>query len=181
MISSSSGGGYEAAKLWLVRTGRERPGATDLLAAARPHSETSGVTETVMTITVSAKALALWFAIVVIAIVNGALREKALILIMGSFAGLIASGIILSGCIFAIAFFAARWYGPLGSSQYWAIGLFWFLFTLLFEFGFGRFVQHKDWSNLIQAYTFEGGNIWPIVLVVTLVSPWVAARLRGLV
>lgn len=134
-----------------------------------------------MNVAVWAKALALWVAILTIAIINGIVREKALIPFLGAFGGLIASGVILCGCIFLIAFFAARWIGPLGSSQYWAIGLLWLLLTLLFEFGFGRFVQHQDWTDILQAYTFEGGNIWPVVLVVTLVSPRVAARLRGLV
>ena len=134
-----------------------------------------------MTITVLVKAVALWFAILIIAIINGMFREIILIPIIGSSAGLIASGMILSVCIFSVVFFAVRWYGQLGSLQYWVIGIFWLVLTLLFEFGFGRFVQHKDWSDLIQAYTFKGGNIWPIVLLVTLVSPWLAARLRGLV
>ena len=147
----------------------------------RASPDTLGVKEVVMSIAVLAKALSLWICILIIAITNGSLREKTLIPIIGTFTGLIASGIILSGCIFLVAFFAARWYGRLGSSQYWVIGLFWLSLTLLFEFGFGRFVQHKDWSDLLQAYTFKGGNIWFIVLVVTLVSPWVAARLRGLV
>lgn len=129
---------------------------------------------------VFAKALLLWGAILVIAISNGLLREKALIPVMGSFAGLIASGIILSACIVLVAYLAAPWYGRLDSFQYWALGLFWLFLTLLFEFGFGRFVEHKDWTELFEAYTFKGGNMWPMVLVVTLVSPWFAARIRGL-
>jgi hypothetical protein len=126
------------------------------------------------------KALVLWIAILVLAILNGTLREKALIPAMGTFAGLIASGIVLAACIALVAFLAAPWYGPLPPSQYWLIGLFWLLLTLLFEFSFGRFVQHKDWAQLLQAYTFKGGNIWPVVLAVTFLSPWLAARLRGL-
>jgi hypothetical protein len=133
-----------------------------------------------MPVAVLLKALVLWIAIVVLAILNGALREKMLIPAIGTFAGLVASGIILSICIVSVAFFTAPWYSPLPSSQYWLIGLFWLLLTLLFEFSFGRFVQHKDWAQLLQAYTFKGGNIWPVVLAVTFLSPWLAARLRGL-
>lgn len=126
------------------------------------------------------KALVLWVAILVLAILNGTLREKILIPAIGSFGGLITSGIVLSLCIVFVAILAAPWYSPLSSTQYWLIGLFWLLLTLLFEFGFGRFVQHKDWAQLLQAYTFEGGNMWPVVLAITLLSPWLAARLRGL-
>ena len=134
-----------------------------------------------MAVAIFLKALPLWVAILILAIINGTLREKALIPAIGTFGGFVASGIILSCCIFSIAFFAAPWYGRLTSSQFWLIGLFWLLLTLIFEFGFGRFGQHKQWAELLQAYTFKGGNIWPIVLVATLVSPWLAARLRGLV
>lgn len=126
------------------------------------------------------RALVLWIVILVLAILNGTLREKLLIPAMGAFAGLIASGIALCACIALVAFLAAPWYGPLSLSQYWLMGLFWLLLTLLFEFGFGLFVQHKDWAQLLEAYTFKGGNLWPVVLAVTFISPWLAARLRGL-
>lgn len=134
-----------------------------------------------MTVTVFIKALLLWIIILVFAVINGALREKMLIQLLGYFPGLIISGIILSCFIFLAAFFSASWYGRLTSSHYWIIGLFWLFLTLLFEFVFGHFIEHKDWADLLQAYTFKGGNIWPVVLVVTLISPWVTARIRGLV
>ncbi len=127
------------------------------------------------------KAAALWLAILVLAILNGALREKALIPALGSFAGLIASGTILSVCVLLVAFVAAPWYGPLASRQWLWVGLFWFLLTVVFEFSFGRFVQHKTWAELFDAYTFRGGNIWPIVLLVAFLSPWLAAKLRSLI
>jgi hypothetical protein len=127
------------------------------------------------------KALVLWLAILVLAIVNGVLRERALNPIMGPFGGLIASGAILSLCIFLVAFFSAGWLGAAEASGFWLIGLLWLLLTLVFEFGFGRFVQRRTWTEVLQAYTFKGGNIWPVVLTITLVSPWLAARLRGLV
>ena len=133
-----------------------------------------------MPVAVFLKALVLWIAILFLAILNGTLREKLLVPAAGTFGGLITSGILLSACIVLVAFLAAPGYGPLSSSQLWLIGLFWLLLTLLFEFSFGRFIQHKDWEQLLQAYTFSGGNIWPIVLAVTLLSPWLAARLRGL-
>jgi hypothetical protein len=126
------------------------------------------------------KALALWFAILVLAVINGALREMALIPVFGSAAGLVMSGIILSVCIFLVAWAGAPWYGRLILHQWVLIGAFWLLLTLIFEFGFGRIVQHKTWLELLEAYTFRGGNIWPLVLLSTFIAPWLAARVRGL-
>lgn len=134
-----------------------------------------------MTTSAWLKALALWFAILVLAILNGVFRESVLIPALGGFAGLIASGVLLCACIFFVAFIAAPWFGPSGSRHFILIGVFWLLMTLLFEFCLGRFVQQKTWSELFEAYTFAGGNLWPVVLLVTLLSPWLAARLRRLI
>jgi hypothetical protein len=127
------------------------------------------------------KATALWLAILVLAMLNGTLREKWLVPSLGSFSALVLSGILLSACIFLVALAAAPWYGQLSSAQWLGVGALWLAMTLAFEFGFGRYVQHKAWSELLEAYAFKGGNLWPLVLAVVLISPWLAAKLRGLV
>jgi uncharacterized PurR-regulated membrane protein YhhQ (DUF165 family) len=132
-----------------------------------------------MTASVWWKAATLWLCILVLAILNGILREEVLVPALGGFAALVASGTLLSACIFVVALVAAPWYGPLPSSRWILVGLFWLLLTLVFEFGFGHLVQHKTWPELLAAYTFQGGNVWPLVLVVTMASPWLAARIRG--
>jgi len=123
----------------------------------------------------------LWLVILALAILNGAMREKLLVPFLGSYPGLFLSGTILSLCIFIVAYFAAAWYGRLTSRQWLLLGLFWLLLTVVFEFSFGRFVLHKTWVELFAAYSFRGGNIWPVVLVVTGTAPWIAARIRGLI
>jgi hypothetical protein len=126
------------------------------------------------------KAAALWLAILALAMLNGTLREKWLLPSLGSFAALILSGILLSASIFVVALLAAPWYGRLAPAQWLGVGALWLAMTLAFEFGFGRYVQHKAWSELLEAYAFKGGNLWPLVLAVVLISPWLAAKLRGL-
>jgi hypothetical protein len=128
---------------------------------------------------IALKALALWFAILVLAVINGTLREKALVPALGSAPGFVASGALLAACVFLVAWAGAPWYGPLTSRHWWLIGAFWLLLTLVFEFGFGRLAQHKSWAELLEAYGFKEGNIWPLVLLATLVAPWLAARVRG--
>ena len=125
------------------------------------------------------KAAVLWFAILALAMANGTLREKMLVSALGPFVALVASGIILSGCVFLVALVAAPWYGRLASAQWLGVGALWLAMTVAFELGFGRFVQHKAWAEILEAYTFKGGNMWPLVLLVVLLAPWLAARLRG--
>lgn len=126
------------------------------------------------------KAFALWFAILILAMLNGALREKALIPALGSPGAFAVSGIILSACIFTVAFIAAPWYGRLSTAHWLLVGAFWVVLTLVFEFGFGRLVQNKPWPELFEAYRFKGGNIWPLVLIATLLSPLLAGKWRRL-
>lgn len=125
------------------------------------------------------KAAMLWLVILVLAVLNGLLREALLVPALGAFAGLILSGCLLSLCIFIVAYVGAPWYGRLASVQWLVIGVFWLLLTLAFEFCFGRFVRHDTWTQLFAAYSFRGGNIWPVVLIVTFVSPWLAAKIRS--
>jgi hypothetical protein len=129
--------------------------------------------------TVWLRALTLWVVILVFAMLNGLLREKVLVPSIGSFGALIASGIVLSACVFLVAFVGAPWYGKLPPQGWLSIGLLWLALTLVFEFGFGRFVEDKEWSELLEAYAFTGGNIWPLVPVATLISPWLAAKWRN--
>jgi hypothetical protein len=133
-----------------------------------------------MALAVLIRAVLWWVAILTMAILNGILREKLLIPSIGSFAAVMTSGLILSCLIFLVSCVAAPGLGHLNAAQYWIIGFVWLVMTLIFEFGFGLFVQHKALSELLQAYSFKGGNIWPVVLASTLISPWLAAHLRGL-
>jgi hypothetical protein len=126
------------------------------------------------------KALALWLGILALAIANGVLREKILIPTLGSTMGLLSSGILLSAGILLVAWAGGPWYGSLESRQWLLVGAFWLLLTLTFEFGFGRLVQHETWGEMLEAYTFRGGNIWPVVLLVTFVAPWLVAKMKGL-
>ncbi|KPK73740.1 MAG: hypothetical protein AMJ84_01630 [Acidithiobacillales bacterium SM23_46] len=128
---------------------------------------------------VTLKALVAWLGILTLAIANGGFREGLLLPALGRFVAQVLSGIMLASFIFLAALVAVRWIGRLRAAQYWTVGLYWLVLTLVFEFGFGLWVQHKDWSELLAAYTFQGGNIWPVVLLATLVAPWVAARVQG--
>lgn len=124
------------------------------------------------------QSLAAWAAIVCLAIANGALREAILVPALGSAAGLVASGVLLCLLILLVAWALARVAGGFTVRQGLGIGLLWLCLTLAFEFGFGLYVQRKPLAELLDAYAFRGGNIWPVVLVVTLLAPALAACFR---
>lgn len=124
------------------------------------------------------KASALWLLILVCAVLNGGFREAVLLPRLGTTTAYALSGALLSTCIVAVSLVFVRWLGRLNTSQALSVGLFWLCLTLAFEFGFGRLVQNHTWSELLEAYTFKDGNLWPLVLVVTFFAPLLAVRVR---
>ena len=132
-----------------------------------------------MALEMAFKALAVWLGILLLAIANGVLREAVLIPALGKPAGLVLSGVLLSGLIVWAAYLALPWMGRAPSANYLAIGIGWLCLTLVFEFTFRRIVQGKPWPELLDAYRFRDGNLWPIVLLVTAAAPLVAAKFRG--
>lgn len=127
---------------------------------------------------VALKALVIWAGILVLAIANGAVRESVLLPAFGTPVAPFLSGLLLSFLIIGVAFLALPWLHIHRSVQIWLVGLGWLVLTLTFEFSFGIW-QGKSWPELFEAYTFKNGNIWPVVLAVTALAPYIAARLRG--
>ena len=132
-----------------------------------------------MSVGIAAKALAIWFGILVLAIANGVLREEFLIPLLGKATALFLSGVLLSALILVVAYLSLPWFGPAPVASYIALGMTWLFLTLTFEFSFGRFIQGKPWPELLEAYTFKEGDIWPVVLLAVATSPYIAARIRG--
>ena len=119
-----------------------------------------------------------WLVILVFAIANGALREAVLAPVLGRVAGNLLSGLLLSIVIVVAAAAAVRRPPPLLPREAVLLGLFWFALTIVFEFSLGL-AQGKTLTDLLAPYRFEGGNLWPVVLLVALVAPWLwSARER---
>ena len=131
-----------------------------------------------MTVSLALKALVIWVVILMLAMANGFLREFVLMPRLGTPAALVVSGMLLSALILGVTYLSLPWLQPRGSAQYWLVGFGWLALTLVFEFSFGLW-QGKSWPVMLEAYTFKGGNIWPVVLAVTALAPYLAAKLRG--
>ena len=125
------------------------------------------------------KSLIAWLVILALAVANGALREIVLIPVLGATTGLVLSGALLSLLVALVSFAFVRLSHGITILQGLRVGASWLCLTLVFEFSFGRYVQHKPWSELLDAYTFKDGNIWPFVLLVTLLAPSVAVLLQA--
>lgn len=124
------------------------------------------------------KAIAIWALILCLAFINAGLRELVLIPRCGRAMGLSLSGAILCVLVLLVAWTASPWLGATRAWDLVAVGLGWLILTVAFEWGLG-WMQGKSAGTMFEAYRFKDGNLWPLVLGVTAVAPWLAARLRN--
>ena len=133
-----------------------------------------------MTVTIL-KAAGLWMLLVVVAIANAAIRELLLTPGIGAGAALPASGLLLSLLIFLFALLAAPVFGARETRTYILVGVVWLVLTLTFELLFGHYVIGKSWAEIGHLLDPRTGNLFLVALSSALISPWLAARLRGLI
>jgi len=120
-----------------------------------------------------------WLALMVIAIVNGTLREFS----YGKFISELAAHQLstLTGIAFTGLFvwFLNRVWALESSAQAWTIGSIWLAITILFEFGFGHFVAGHPWSRLLADYNLFAGRVWILFLLWILVLPYAIYRVSS--
>lgn len=120
-----------------------------------------------------------WLGGPVIGIVNGAVRELVYKDEIGEFTARQISGgsaVIL----FTLYFWLLQRRWPLRSTRSaLEVGAVWVALTVLFEFGFGRYVEGNSWDELFDAYNVAEGNLWLLVLLWLGVGPAVVRRLSS--
>lgn len=120
--------------------------------------------------------LAAWLGMLVLAVLNGALREALLTPAFGDTAGRQLSTLLLL-ILFAgwFCFLRRRW--PLETArQAWLVGALWLVSTLALETFMGRVLGGKPWSAVFEDYDVFSGRIWVLVPLWTLVGPYVFFR-----
>jgi hypothetical protein len=125
------------------------------------------------------KAGAIWLILVFFAIVNGIFRERILAPHLGQDIALPVSGITLSALVFMVAYFSSPLFGRNTGKTFILIGAQWVLMTLLFEFIFGHYVAGKPWKTLFQIFNMLKGDLFILVLLVSLLSPYLVSKIRG--
>lgn len=69
------------------------------------------------------------------------------------------------------AYLSLPWLGARTTAPLLSIGVGWLILTVVFEFSFGL-LRGKGLAEIMAAYTFKGGKLWPLVLPVTAMAPW---------
>src|SRR5262245_55336833 len=61
-----------------------------------------------------------------------------------------------------LGFLERRW--PLRSRrEAWSVGAIWAALAVLFEFGFGHYVEGDSWEDLFGTYDIAAGNLWILI------------------
>ncbi len=124
------------------------------------------------------RSIVVWFVFVVLAIMNGALRNTVLTPRLGEFRGHITSTVILCAAILIVTWLTIGWIRPVNSSDALLIGGGWVLMTVAFEFLAGHYVFRTAWTTLLADYDLFAGRVWVLVLVTTAFAPLLMARAR---
>jgi hypothetical protein len=112
-----------------------------------------------------------WLVLVMVAILNGAVREFTYGRILSELhAHQLSTLTAILLCGVAVWIFARSF--PVASiDSAFAIGLIWLLLTVAFEFCFGRFVARLSWTKLLADYNLLAGRVWPVFLVWIFILP----------
>jgi hypothetical protein len=125
---------------------------------------------------VSRRALVVWFAMVPIAIANGAIREIAIVPLAGVTAGHVISTLTLCLAILGLTWLTIGWIRPVSVHDAARVGLWWMALTLAFEFLAGHYLFHTPWDRLVADYNVLEGRVWIFVPITTALAPGLMAR-----
>lgn len=121
-------------------------------------------------------AILIWIMIIPIAILNGGFREYVLVKL-----GIMArplSGIILSICIFAVAYLLVPKIKNCIKRDYIVFGVIWFILTNLFDL-VAYIKDGGGFADLLQSYNILTGNTWLIVVLTALFAPVTVMKIKS--
>lgn len=120
-------------------------------------------------------ATLMWFLFAALAVGLGALRVLLLQPVVGEPVAHVLGTLVGCALFLVLIFrFVAR-VGARPKARLVALGLFWTLATVAFEFGFGHYVMGHSWQRLLADYNLLAGRLWVLVLLTLYFGPRLAA------
>ena len=117
------------------------------------------------------RALAMWLLLLILAVLNGAVREALIKPRLGEQGAHIGSTAILCAAIILVACFSISWIEPKDRREALVVGTVWVALTVAFEFLAGHYVFGNSWERLIADYNVFRDRIWILVLLMNLFAP----------
>ncbi len=114
-----------------------------------------------------------WLGMLVLAVVNGTIRDFGYPSSWPSEKAHRVSTLVLVTMFWVFGVWFVRHYPPKNVNLAWQMGVLWCVLTLLFEFGMGK-KAGKSFNEMLEAYNIFKGNLWILVPLSTLLIPPVA-------
>lgn len=121
------------------------------------------------------KALLMWLVLLVAMVGNGVFRVLVLQPRLGEAGAHQMSCVTGITIILLLTALFVRTLERLTSTALLGIGVLWLVLTVAFECLFGRYVSGLSWQTLLADYDIRHGRLWPLVLLSTLLAPWLCA------
>jgi hypothetical protein len=119
----------------------------------------------------------LWFGLLAIAIFNGALRELVYGPSMSALTAHQLSTLIGCSAFFIYSYLVGQRWPIQHAGEAINVGMMWFVMTIIFESWMVLVLQKKDVSVLFHSYNIFAGQLWILVLLTALVSPFIVFRI----
>jgi hypothetical protein len=112
---------------------------------------------------------------IILAVVNGALRDFGYAHLVGPLAAHQISTVTLLVLLTGYMWLLNRIWPITTAKQSWSIGVMWFVLTEVFEFGIG-ILGGASLSTLLHAYNVLAGQVWIFIPLWVLVAPYLFFR-----
>jgi len=116
-----------------------------------------------------------WFPMLVLAILNGTLRDLGYKKYIGELTAYQLSTVSLLILFGIYMFLIVKKYTPSSSRQALLLGQFWMALTLLFEFGFGVY-RGNSWEKMLLDYNLSDGRLWILIPIALAIGPYVCYK-----
>lgn len=122
------------------------------------------------------RLLLAWLAMAVAMSANGAFREMALRRWLDAQSADLVSAAIGAAIILLLTFLFFRPLAGSSTRTLLFVSVLLVVLTVIFEFTIGRLVDRKSWSELLGNYAIWRGRLWPLLLLLIALTPFIWGR-----
>ena len=124
------------------------------------------------------KYILAWFPMIVLAVLNGVVREFIYMKSLGDFRANQVSTILLLLVLGCYIWVVMKKWTPVSSKQTWFIGSMWCIMTILFETLYGHYGGQISWNVLFEEYNIFSGRLWILIPLFIATAPYFLYRLK---
>ena len=118
------------------------------------------------------KVFTTWALFIPVAIANGITRDLVYKPWVGDLAAHQISTIIAISAFITLVYFLRKSdFKDMTGLRLFIIGLVWVFMTIIFEFGFGFYVDKIPFEKLLADYNILKGRVWSLMLITELFTP----------